>query len=179
MKASIFSDLVRRRLAASHLSIILTAFVGHLQSLGYASWTIRDYAGAVEHFGGWLKSRRLNPSPISPELIRSFLRKPLGRCHCPRQAPRDPATCGSALHAPLEWLQIKGIIGQKAGKAASRAKQLIEEFDRYLVEVCGMAQTTRESGPSNPPRQSALAGPLQPPLHRAQSHPKTPRHRAL
>ena len=145
MKASIFSDLVRRRLAASHLSIILTAFVGHLQSLGYASWTIRDYAGAVEHFGGWLKSRRLDPSHISPELVRSFLRKHLGRCHCPRPAPRDPATCGSALHALLEWLPIKGIIGQKTGKAASPAEQLIEEFDRYLVEVCGMAQTTRRA----------------------------------
>ena len=81
--------------------------------------------------------------------------------------------------ALLELLQIKEIIGQKTGKAASLAEQLVEEFDRYLVEVCGMAQTTRESGPFNPPRQSALAGPMQPPLRRAQSHPKTPRHRAL
>ena len=31
MTAGIFSDLVRRRKAASPLSIILTAFVGHLQ----------------------------------------------------------------------------------------------------------------------------------------------------
>ena len=92
-----------------------------------------------------MKSGRHNPSPIYPELARSFLRRPLGRCHCPRPAPRDPATCGSALHALLEWLPIKGIIGQKTGKAASPAEQLIEEFDRYLVEVCGMAQTTRRA----------------------------------
>jgi integrase/recombinase XerD len=145
MKASVFGDRVRRRMAASHLCIILTDFVEHLQSLGYASWTIRDYAGAVEHFGAWLKSRCLASSRISPELVRWFLRKHLDRCHCPKPAPRDRATCGSALHVLLELLQIKGLIRQKIGGATSPKEHIIEQFDRYLVEVCGVAQTTRRA----------------------------------
>ena len=129
----------------NHLGIILIDFVEHLQSLGYACWTIRDYAGVIEHFGGWLKSRRFDPSHISPELVHSFLRKHLDRCHCPRPAPRDPATCGSALHALLELLRIKGMIDQKTGKTTSPVEHIIEEFDRYLVDVCGVAQTTRQA----------------------------------
>ena len=145
MKANVFGALVRQRMTSSHLSIILEDFVEHLQSLGYSSWTIRDYAGAVEHFGCWLKSRCLEPSCISPELIRSFLRKHLDRCHCPKPAPRYSATCGSALHALLELLRSKEAIGCPTSKATSSKEKIVEQFDRYLIEVCGVAETTRRA----------------------------------
>ena len=132
-------------MTSSHLGIILTDFVEHLQSLGYASWTIRDYAGAVVHFGCWLKCRHLDSSRISPELVCSFLGRHLNHCHCPKPAPRDPATCGSALHALLELLQRKGVIGRRSGKATSPKEQITEQFDRYLVEACGVAETTRHA----------------------------------
>ena len=132
-------------MTSSHLGIILIDFVEHLQSLGYAPWTIRVYAGAAEHFGGWLKSRRIDPSDISPELIGSFLGRHLDRCQCPRPARCAPASCGSALHALLELLKIKGIIRPKTSKAASPKERIIEQFDRYLVEVCGVAETTRRA----------------------------------
>lgn len=145
MKPAVFGDRVRCRMTSNHLGIILVDFVEHLQSLGYASWTIRVYAGAVEHFGGWLKSRRIDPSDISLELIRSFLGRHLDRCHCPKPARCAPASCGSALHALLELLKIKGMIRPKTGKATSPKEQIIEQFDRYLVEVCGVAETTRRA----------------------------------
>jgi integrase/recombinase XerD len=145
MKPIVFGDRVRRRMTSNHLGIVLADFVEHLQSLGYASWTIRNYAGAVEHFGCWLKCRHLDSSRISPELVCSFLHRHLDHCHCPKPARGDLATCGSALHALLELLQRKGMIGRRPGKVASPKEQITEQFDRYLVEACGVAETTRRA----------------------------------
>ena len=145
MKASVFGDRVRRRVASSHLGIILADFIEHLQFLGYASPTIRDYVRSVEHFGRWLQSRRLDPVNISQELVRSFLQKHLGRCRCPKPASCDPATCGSALHALVELLQTKGMIDQRTGNAPSPKDEIIDRFDQYLSEVCGLAETTRRA----------------------------------
>jgi len=145
MKRILFDDRVRRRMASSHLGIILTDFAAHLQSLGYAPLTIRDYVGAAEHFGRWLKSRHLGSMEISPEVVHSFLQKHLVRCRCAKPAPCDPATCGSALHALFDLLQTKGMIRQSACRATSPREQVIERFDRYLAEVCGVAETTRQA----------------------------------
>ncbi len=145
MKDLIFGDRVCRRMASNHLGIILDDFVGYLQTLGYASWTIRDYLGVAEHFGCWLKSRRIDPSDISSELIGLFLLKHLNRCHCAKPAPCDPATCGSALHALVELLETKGMIRKQPGGPTSRREQLVDRFDQFLEQVCGVAETTRRA----------------------------------
>ena len=145
MKRILFGDRVCRRMANSHLGIILTDFAEHLQSLGYASLTIQDYVRAAEHFGRWLKSRHLGSTEISQEVVRSFLQRHLVRCRCSKPASCDPATCGSALHALFELLQTKGMIRQSACRATSPREQVIERFDRYLAEVCGVAETTRQA----------------------------------
>jgi integrase/recombinase XerD len=145
MKPNVFGDRVRRRMAGNHLGIILPDFIEQLQALGYSPWTIRDYVRAVEHFGRWLKSRRLDPVNISPEIVRSFLGRHFARCHCPKPASRDPATCGSALHALVVLLQQNGTIRQRTCRATSPREQIIQRFDRYLIEVCGLAETTRKA----------------------------------
>ena len=145
MKRSIFGERVRRRMASNQLGIILTDFIEHLHSLGYAPWTIRDYAGAAEHFGCWLKSRHCDAASVSLELVRLFLQKHLSLCHCPEPAPCDPATCGSALHALVEMLKANGVIGQSAAGPQSESGQIIERFDYYLAEACGVAETTRRA----------------------------------
>jgi integrase/recombinase XerD len=145
MNRSLFGDRVCRRIAGGHMGIILGDFIEYLQGLGYSPWTIRDYVGAVEHFGWWLKSRRLSPADISPEVVRSFLQRHFTRCRCPKPAPCDPATCGSALHALLGLLQAKGMIRRRTRRAPSPKEQIIESFDRYLAEVSGLAETTRRA----------------------------------
>jgi site-specific recombinase XerD len=141
----------RGRAASSQLGIILKEFPGHLRSLGYARLTIGDYARAAVHFGRWLISRRCAPAEITIETVEAFLCKHLRHCRCPRPASRDPHTAGSALRRLFEFLQSEGIVRRSTGTALDPLQQLIERFDRYLVEVHGVAEATRA-----PRRREAL-----------------------
>jgi hypothetical protein len=131
------------RRGSSQLAIILTAFADHLRSLGYARLTIQDYLRAADHFLRWLKSRRLIPGDINLEIVHRFLWKHLRCCQCAKPASRDPKTAGSALRLLFELLQKQGIIRQRTTKLGSLSEQLVRRFDRYLDEVCGLAESTR------------------------------------
>lgn len=50
-------QLARRRMAASHLSIILEPFVSALCERGHVIGSIQMYVQAIEHFGRWLKAK--------------------------------------------------------------------------------------------------------------------------
>jgi len=76
------------------------------------------------------------------EVVGSFLQRHLKHCRCPKPACCDPATCGSALRALAGLLHTKGVILQNTGRGTSPKEQIIDRFDRYLVEVCGLAETT-------------------------------------
>lgn len=145
MKANLFSDQVRRRMANNHLRIILPGFIEYLKALGYAVPTIGDYRRAVEHFGRWLRTRGRGPADISRELICLFLQKHLPHCHCPKPASHDPATSGSALHGLMAMLEAKGISPQHTRKPLSLKEQILDQYDRYLVEACGVAKTTHQA----------------------------------
>ena len=49
------SEIVRRRMAANHLGIILTPFALDLHGRGYAPSGIRHHVQVAEHFGQWLE----------------------------------------------------------------------------------------------------------------------------
>jgi site-specific recombinase XerD len=123
------------------LGIILTGFSDHLQSLGYAPMTVQDYIRSANHFCRWLKIRRYSTADINREIIHSFLEKHLRHCHCPRPASRHSVTNGSALWRLLELLQAHGISQRKSTASTPKAR-IIGRFNSYLLDVCGVAETT-------------------------------------
>lgn len=139
------------RATGDQLGIILKGFRDHLRVLGYAPPTIGDYARAAGHFGRWLKSRRGGAAEGTLETIETFLRKHLRHCHCRKPSSRDPHTAGSALRRLFEFLQSEGIVRRSPRIALDPIQQLIERFDRHLVEVHGVAEATRA-----PRRREAL-----------------------
>jgi len=145
MKAGIFGDRVRCPMDSQQLGIILTGFSDHLQSLGYAPMTVQDYIRSANHFCRWLKTRSYSTADINRENIRSFLEKHLRHCHCSRPSSRDPATNKSALWQLFELLQAHGIIHQRKSNASSPKERIIGRFDSYLLDVCGVAETTRQA----------------------------------
>lgn len=125
---------------SSDLTIILTGYLACLQTLGYARPTIEDYRRAIEHFFRWLNSRHLTAAQISTEVVRAFLEQHLRRCQCAKPASRDPKTAGSALRLLLKQRIVRQLVS-----ADSSGERLIHRFDKYLVDVCGVAEATRSA----------------------------------
>lgn len=125
---------------SNDLTIILSGYLARLQTLGYAPATVQDYRRAVVHFFRWLKSRRLSAAQTSTDVVRAFLDQHLRRCHCARPASRDPKTAGSALRLLLKQRFVHQLV-----RANSSGEQLIHRFDKYLLEVCGVAEATRSA----------------------------------
>jgi len=145
MKPGAFHDRVRGQIANHHLGIILGAFGDDLRALGYAPLTVCDYVRAADHFGRWLKTRHVYPADITREIIRTFLQRHLRHCRCHRPASCDRKTAGSALGRLFELLERKGILRHRTSRNTSPKERVIARFDRYLVEVCGVAETTRQA----------------------------------
>lgn len=143
MNPPILDQGSRGRAVCNQQRIILKGFPDHLRSLGYAQLTIADYVRATVHFGRWLISRRCAPAEITVEAVETFLCKHLRHCRCPKPASRDPHTAGSALRRLYEFLQTEGIVRPSSRIALGPPEQLIERFDRHLVEVHGVAESTR------------------------------------
>src|SRR5688572_4142586 len=104
-RVALFSAYVRRRIAASHLGIILEDFARDLEKAGYFGNTVREYLRVAEHFSLWLARHHLGARQITAELINRFLRLHLPRCRCPKPANSTARNCLTALHRLLEFLQ--------------------------------------------------------------------------
>ena len=95
---------VRRRMAASHLGIILEQFALDLQTRGYAVSTVQSYVQVTEHFSRWLGRRRLAVREIDERVVDSFVGGHLCRCRCPIPAVRTGTICRAALGCFMRFL---------------------------------------------------------------------------
>ena len=95
MIANIFrSAFVRRRMAASHLGIILHAFVLDLHARGHTINCIQSYGQIAEHFSRWLAMRHLALRAIDEAVVEQFLCGHLlsvrGQNHPPFRGSKPP-----------------------------------------------------------------------------------------
>jgi integrase/recombinase XerD len=138
----LFSAYVRRRIAASHLGIILEDFARDLEKAGYFGGTIREYLRVAEHFSLWLERRHLGARQITTELIGRFVRLHLPRCRCPKPANCTARTCRTALHRLLVYLQRRGVVIQKP-EPSTPIDRLVDSYERHMSQTCGLADATR------------------------------------
>ena len=138
------SGFVRRRMAASHLGIILDGFVLDLNARGHVPKCIQSYGQIVEHFFRWLAMRHLPPRQIDEAVVERFVCRHLSHCHCSRPAPTDPRNCRAALGRLLVFLRQTERIGGPASNPSSPIEHLVKEYDRHLDEVAGLALATRQ-----------------------------------
>lgn len=128
------------RLHANPLGELIEEYVAHFRELGYAWLTIRERVQSLEHFGSWLRSRRLGPKAVNRQLVRSFIREHLPRCHCPRPAPVLLRQVRPALNHLLGLLRAKGALNEDVRRGPIDV--VIDQFRHYLREVCGLSEST-------------------------------------
>ena len=137
----------RRRMAASHLSIILEAYVSDLHARGHTANTIRFYVQAVEHFGRWLQRQGLKVQAIRKAHVQGFLFRHLPHCRCPIPAVRTLRTCRAAIGRLIDLLHRHGVLSwPKAEPVRLKATdRLVQAYDRHLDHVCGLSVSTRHT----------------------------------
>ena len=133
---------VRRRMAASHLGIILEQFALDLQARGYAVSTVQSYVQVTEHFSRWLGGRRFAVREIDERAVEGFVGGHLCRCRCPIPAAATRTICGAALGCLVRFLREQKL-ASKPPPRLSDHELLVEKYDRYLREVAGLAAATR------------------------------------
>lgn len=134
--------LVRQRMAASHLGIILERFALDLQARGYAVLTIQSYVQVTEHFSRWLGRCRLAPPEIDEHAVDRFIHGHLGRCRCPMPASTTRTVCRAALGCFLRFLREQKLTPQSPSRL-SASDLLVKDYDCYLRDVAGLADATR------------------------------------
>jgi integrase/recombinase XerD len=136
-----------RRMAASHLSIILEVFVSDLHGRGHSRNTIHFYVQAVEHFGRWLQQRRILVHAIREDHARRFLFQHLPRCACPIPAARSFRTCRAAIGRLMDTLHRHGFASSPKPRPLrlNATDRLLEQFDHHLDRVCGLSASTRRA----------------------------------
>jgi len=137
------SAVVRRRMARSHLGIILGDFAIEMHGRGHSINCIQSYVQIAEHFSRWLASERFALHQIDNELVERFLIQHLPRCTCPKPAPTHPKNCRAALGRLLIFLRERGQVHQRSLQRRSIIGDLVAEYDRYLEHVAGVSDATR------------------------------------
>ncbi len=141
------SPFSRKRIAASHLCIILVPFVQDLLVHGYARATIRLHVEVVEHFGQWLQHRGIPVEQLSSLHVHRFLRYHLPQCRCRRPATKRRRHCQAAMRRFVEFLREKKRIREFTQKTPPQGAvdQLMAAYDQHMSGVCGFADKTRHN----------------------------------
>jgi integrase/recombinase XerD len=133
---------VRRRMAVSHLGIILERFALDLHARGYAVSTIHSYVQVTEHFSRWLGQRPLSIGDINVRVVDRFIRRHLSCCCCLIPAAKTEKACRAGLGCFLRFLREQQLTSESSVQL-SFGEHLINEYDRYLADVAGLAAATR------------------------------------
>jgi integrase/recombinase XerD len=133
---------VRRRLKRGPMAEIAPDYLKQMEMLGYGKQTIQQYVQAVEHFAGWLEKRGERLDRADATRVGTFLTRHLPHCQCPALRNRSLPTVRAALYQLLDVLDVDRREPKRA--ASSRSYDcVVDDFERYLVDVCGAATATR------------------------------------
>lgn len=113
----------------------------YLVSNQYCYDSIRHYRCAIEHFLYW-HERENAQYKISKELIACFIKTHLPNCKCSTPAPKRLVEIRPALDLLLK-INNYHADSATAQQRTSEKDQLINEFDGYLLNVCGLSENTR------------------------------------
>lgn len=126
---------------ASPIYAVIPLYVGNLRSQRYARDTIQKYLAALAHFGHWLSQHRFGIPDINDVLVAEFIESHLPSCNCQRPCMYRVATIRPALqHFLPAVMQFQGLDDLTQPQTPIGIE--LESYERYLVDICGCAQTT-------------------------------------
>lgn len=133
---------VRLWLERSALQPYITEFCSRLRDSHYRESTIHCYLYGVAHFAHWAHRIRLAVDKMDERATARFLADHLPHCECPYPVKRGKGDVRAALSHLLRTLSACGVTRQSPDSDSLQAE--LESFDRYMAEVKGLAQSTRQ-----------------------------------
>ena len=115
----------------------ISRYTKHLTDRRYVSNTIGVYLKCLAHFSFWMTKHGLTEDHVNKDLVQNFLRKHLRSCHCPEPCYSHVKSVRAALH------QLIAIFPQPESTQRDPLTLELEQFDKYLLDVCGLAANTR------------------------------------
>jgi site-specific recombinase XerD len=133
--------LAQRWFATAGLEPHADSYCRYLTKRGYGQRTVESYFRSVAHFVHWISRQGIGLHEADDALIDRFLSVHLPHCRCARKCKRT----GSDVHAAVVgFLEMTGTVHTAPVSTVSAViAREIADFDRYLMEVCGLADSTR------------------------------------
>lgn len=131
--------------AKSVLGAVGDTYVQYLSERGYSSSTIDEYFRSAAHFAHWSKEQSVSRSDIDDGLIHRFVSEHLPNCRCEVRCWRTPASTRAALRHLLAMLRASGQSASPPTPGSTAISIELEHFDRYMIDVRGLAPTTRST----------------------------------
>ncbi|MFC1601266.1 tyrosine-type recombinase/integrase [Candidatus Sumerlaeota bacterium] len=133
----------RNRIRNNVLGASLERLADYLSDRGHTLEVLQSYMQAAEHFGYWLRKKRILPASVDAAVVEEYLQRHLPHCRCPKPAKRSVITNRAALKHLLNILQPDREIGLSRNSGDSPIETELRAFEVYLKDTCGAARTTR------------------------------------
>lgn len=131
------------RLRRNVLSESLSDLVVYLGNRGHPLTTIHRYTEACEHFGHWLRRKRISPSEVDEHTVNLFLHGHLPKCRCRSvPSPRHLLTVRAALRNLLVVIQRRAVASSPAACRQTLIDEAVEAFQIHMEKTCGLATAT-------------------------------------
>lgn len=114
----------------------LAQFIQHFKVRGYSHKTICCYLFAIIHFAEWMTRREKSCSNATLQDKHEFIQYRTIKLEASGYDVHNKNTYSAALS---HWIRIIG----NTVEAVSTSNKLVKEFDCYLNEVAGLAESTR------------------------------------
>ena len=132
-----------KRVDRSEFKDILCEYASYLFIKRYTKHSIKHYRNAIEHFFNWLKLEKISfVAPIDPIIIKRFLNEHMPICQCRMPAAKSLRDLHAALYLFLR-MQQESNSKEGRSKPKSNLDKMMEEFDDYLLNVCGIVEGSR------------------------------------
>jgi integrase/recombinase XerD len=129
-----------KRMRANYFHYIFDDYVSHLHLHGYAPGTIQCYCQAVEHFGYWLEKNHIPRNFVEQTRLHDFIRH-LIDCQCSLPRIKSIKTIRAAINQLFKIIPPAIQAIPLTSVEYDRSK-IIQDFDAYLINVCGVAKNT-------------------------------------
>lgn len=133
---------VINRMLKNYFGYLFERYVLHLHQRGYKPETIKIYCQCVEHFGQWLKNKKIsNKSNFKIEL-NYFVSNHLPRCKCLTPRSTEEKSIRAAISQLSKIFHKEEGILSTVSNQTGKAVKIADSFCVYLSDVCGMAENT-------------------------------------
>ena len=144
------TPLAANRLRASVISPFAQKYWDRLCDQGYAPSTVRLYLNCLAHFAHWAARQRVELAALDHQ-VKRFVDWHLPRCRCVAPVQRTRQSVRSALGHLKTVVADAGV--RFDAEPLSQADEQLQRFDRYLLQMKGLAASTRL-------RRLVIIGPL-------------------